>query len=144
MKARKRIALVAHDSRKSAMASWADRNKAILSQHDLWATGTTGALIGERTGLSVTRLMSGPQGGDQQLGAMIAEGKIDLLIFFTDPLAALPHDVDVKALLRVSTLHETVIACNRATSDFILQSPLLNQPYDATDNDAAGSTEARP
>jgi len=143
MQARKRIALVAHDSRKPAMASWADRNKAVLGQHDLWATGTTGGLIAERTGLAVTRLMSGPQGGDQQLGAMIAEGKIDVLIFFTDPLAALPHDVDVKALLRVSTLHETVIACNRATSDFILQSPLLNQPYNADDNGAAGSTEAQ-
>lgn len=143
MKARKRIALVAHDSRKAAMASWANRNKAILDQHDLWATGTTGALIADRTGLALTRLMSGPQGGDQQLGAMIAEGKIDLLIFFTDPLAALPHDVDVKALLRVSTLHETVIACNRATSDFILQSPLLNQPYDPADTGAAGSTEVQ-
>ncbi len=126
------------------MACWTDRNKAVLAQHDLWATGTTGGLIAERTGLDVTRLMSGPQGGDQQLGAMIAEGKIDLLIFFTDPLAALPHDVDVKALLRVSTLHETVIACNRATSDFILQSPLLNQPYDPADNGGAGSIEARP
>ncbi len=144
MKARKRIALVAHDSRKTAITNWADRNKAVLGQHDLWATGTTGALIADRTGLSVTRLMSGPQGGDQQLGAMIAEGKIDLLVFFTDPLAALPHDVDVKALLRVSTLHETVIACNRATSDFILRSPLLNQPYDANNNGAAGSAEARP
>lgn len=144
MNARKRIALVAHDSRKAAMASWANRNKAVLGRHDLWATGTTGALIADRTGLALTRLMSGPQGGDQQLGAMIAEGKIDLLIFFTDPLAALPHDVDVKALLRVSTLHETVIACNRATSDFILQSPLLNQPYHPADNDGAGSTEARP
>ncbi len=144
MKARKRIALVAHDSRKSAMASWANQNKTVLGQHDLWATGTTGALIADRTGLDVTRLMSGPQGGDQQLGAMIAEGKIDVLIFFTDPLAALPHDVDVKALLRVSTLHETVIACNRATSDFILQSPLLNQPYEAIDTGAVEPTEARP
>ena len=105
------------------------RNAAALARHDLWGTGTTGKVVSEKTGLPVQRLKSGPLGGDQELGAMIANGNLDVLIFFTDPLAALPHDVDVKALLRVSTLHQVAVACNRATADFILQSALFDQDY---------------
>lgn len=129
MNPRKRIALVAHDSQKPAIVKWAQDNKAALSQHDLWGTGTTGGLVAEKTGLPVTLLKSGPLGGDLQLGAMIAEQRMDILIFFTDPLAALPHDVDVKALLRISTLHQTVIACNRATADFVMRSVLIDEAY---------------
>ncbi len=135
MSPRKRIALVAHDSRKPRMVGWARRNAGVLQHHDLWGTGTTGGLVAEATGLPVTRLMSGPQGGDQQLGAMIAEGRLDVLVFFTDPLAALPHDVDVKALLRISTLHQTVLACNEATADFVLSSSLLDAHYAAPTHD---------
>ena len=129
MQPRKRIALVAHDSQKPAIVAWAKENKLELARHDLWGTGTTGGLIAEATELDVTLLKSGPLGGDQQLGAMIAEHRMDILIFFTDPLAALPHDVDVKALLRISTLHQTVIACNRATADFVMRSELVAAPY---------------
>lgn len=128
MSATKRIALVAHDNQKSGMVAWATANRDALSRHALWGTGTTGGLIAEATGLEVTRLKSGPLGGDQQLGAMIAEDKLDILIFFTDPLSAHPHDVDVKALLRISTLKEVVLACNAATADFILASRLIDAP----------------
>ena len=100
-----------------------------LAKHDLLATGTTGALISEELGLPVHRFLSGPLGGDQQVGAAIAEGKIDAVMFFWDPLEPHPHDVDVKALLRVAVVHNVTIACNRATADFVLSSPLMNQPY---------------
>lgn len=119
---RKRIALVAHDRKKPEMVAWARDHAAILARHRLWGTGTTGSLIARETGLDITLLQSGPLGGDQQLGAMIAEGALDALVFFTDPLSAMPHDVDVKALLRISTLKETVIACNRATADCVIRS----------------------
>lgn len=127
MEARKRIALVAHDSRKPAIVDWASRNRSRLSRHDLWGTGTTGGQVTDATGLAVSLLKSGPLGGDQQLGAMIAEGRLDILIFFTDPVATLPHDVDVKALIRISILHQTVIACNSATADFVMGSALIEQ-----------------
>ena len=129
MVARKRIALVAHDAQKSAMTDWAHRHRVTLARHALWGTGTTGALVARETGLEVTLLKSGPLGGDQQLGAMIADGALDVLIFFTDPLTAVPHDVDVKALLRISTLMQIVVACNAATADFVLASSLLDAPY---------------
>ncbi len=129
MKPRKRIALVAHDCQKDAIIAWAKKEVTSLSQHELWATGTTGSRVAEATGLKINLLKSGPMGGDQQLGAMIAEGRLDVLIFFTDPLASLPHDVDVKALMRISTLHQTAIACNRATADFVMRSALLDSAY---------------
>ncbi|MGH1352227.1 MAG: methylglyoxal synthase [Methyloligellaceae bacterium] len=126
MPSTKNIALVAHDAKKDAMTEWAKRNADILSQHNLWATGTTGSRIAEATKLKIECLKSGPLGGDQQLGAMIAEGRLDILIFFTDPLSAMPHDVDVKALMRISTLYETAMACNEKTADYILTSPILS------------------
>jgi methylglyoxal synthase len=129
MNARKRIALIAHDNRKGDLLAWARFNRGTLAKHDLLATGTTGALISEELGLPVHRFLSGPLGGDQQVGAAIAEGKIDAVMFFWDPLEPHPHDVDVKALLRVAVVHNITIACNRATADFVLSSPLMNQPY---------------
>lgn len=140
MAARKRIALVAHDGMKPAMVAWAKRNREILSRHDLFGTGTTGGKVAEGTGLTVTRLKSGPLGGDQQLGAMIADGALDVLIFFTDPLTAMPHDVDVKALLRISTLEQVVIACNAATADFIVASDMLDQPYAPQDGESVSNS----
>lgn len=121
----KRIALVAHDKKKAEMVEWATENRDRLRPHKLIGTGTTGGLVAKETGLEIELLKSGPLGGDQQLGAMIADGELDVLIFFTDPLTLMPHDVDVKALIRVSTLYQTVIACNRATADAVIQSPFL-------------------
>ncbi|MEQ8442703.1 MAG: methylglyoxal synthase [Alphaproteobacteria bacterium] len=130
----KRIALVAHDEKKAEMVEWARDNVDILGRHKIWGTGTTGRLVAEQTGLEISLLKSGPMGGDQQLGAMIVDGELDVLIFFTDPLSALPHDVDVKALLRVSTLYQTVIACNRATADFVIHSRMFEKaPAHGTD-----------
>ena len=126
---RKRIALIAHDNRKADLLAWAKFNRGTLAEHELLATGTTGGLIADELGLPVTRFLSGPLGGDQQVGAAIAEGKIDGVIFFWDPLEPHPHDVDVKALLRVAVVHNIVIACNRATADFVLSSPLMREKY---------------
>lgn len=126
---RKRIALVAHDNKKRDLMEWVEFNKALLKEHHLIATGTTGKIVEERLGINVTRLFSGPLGGDQQLGALIAEGKIDIIIFFWDPLETQPHDSDVKALLRIAVAWNTVIACNRSTADFILTSPLMHDDY---------------
>lgn len=116
-----RIGLVAHDDKKQDMAEWAAANRAALAGHLLYGTGTTGGRVRQETGLEVTLLKSGPLGGDQQLGAMIAEGQLDALIFFIDPLTALPHDVDVKALTRLATLYNTLFACNPATADAVLK-----------------------
>jgi methylglyoxal synthase len=129
MEVRKRVALVAHDNKKEDLLDWARFNQGTLSRHQLLGTGTTGRLIHSRLGLEVERLLSGPMGGDQQLGAMIAEGKLDVLIFFWDPLEPHPHDTDVKALLRIAVLYNIPTACNRATADFIVSSHLMAEPY---------------
>jgi len=129
MAARKRVALIAHDNRKADMLEWARYNSATLAEHELYATGTTGALIAAELGLDVTLFLSGPLGGDQQVGAAIAEGRIDFVVFFWDPLEPQPHDVDVKALLRIAVVYNTPIACNRSTADFLLSSPLMDEHY---------------
>jgi methylglyoxal synthase len=119
---RKRIALVAHDGQKQSLMDWAGYNRAILIEHDIWATGTTGALIEQVLGV--------PLGGDQQVGALIVEGKIDFLMFFWDPLQPQPHDPDVKALLRMAVVWNVPVACDRATADFIISSPLMHGEYE--------------
>ena len=120
-----RICLIAHDARKDDIVEWAKFNLGSLSHCALWATKTTGELIRNQTGLEITCLLSGPLGGDSQVGTMIAEGRLDLVVFFWDPLSPQPHDVDVKALLRLAVLHNVPIACNRATADFVISSPLF-------------------
>jgi len=137
MAARKRIALVAHDNCKEDLLDWVSYNKGTLDRHRLYATGTTGRLLSEGVGLEIHRLLSGPLGGDQQLGAMIANGDLDALIFFWDPLEPLPHDTDVKALLRIAVLYNILTACNRATADFIVSSPLLADEYERRQVDLA-------
>ena len=132
MSARKSIALIGHDNRKSDLLEWALFNRDTLAAHDLYATGTTGGLLAQDLGLPVHRFLSGPLGGDQQVGAAIAEGRIDLVVFFWDPLEPHPHDVDVKALLRIAVVYNVPMACNRATADFVLSSPLLNHEYRQT------------
>ena len=121
----KTIALIAHDNKKSEIIEWAKNNKEILSKHELCGTGTTSRLVSEATGLTVKGYKSGPLGGDQQIGAKIAEGLIDAVIFFWDPLQAQPHDPDVKALLRIAVVYDIPIATNKATADYIIHSPLL-------------------
>jgi len=127
---RKRIALIAHDRMKKDLIEWAEFNKGTLSRHELYATGTTGMLIEERTNLKVQKFKSGPLGGDQQIGAKIAEGEIDILIFFWDPLEPLAHDVDIKALIRLATVYNIPVAINRSTADFLISSPLFEQEYE--------------
>lgn len=130
MNHRKRIALVAHDGQKQSLVDWAQYNKAILVEHEIWATGTTGTLMEKALGIAVHKLQSGPLGGDQQIGAMIVEGKIDFLMFFWDPLEPQPHDPDVKALLRMAVVWNVPVACDRATADFIISSPLMHTKYE--------------
>jgi methylglyoxal synthase len=122
---RHRIALVAHDNKKADLIEWAQFNRGSLSRHDLVATGTTGLLLHDKVGLDVKRMQSGPLGGDMQIGALITEGDIDLLIFFWDPLEPQPHDPDVRALLRIAVVYNTPTACNRATADFLISSPMF-------------------
>lgn len=130
MKKKKNIALIAHDNKKTDLLEWARFNKGSLSKHRLYATGTTGNLLINELGLEIHKFKSGPLGGDQQVGAKIADGKIDYLIFFWDPLEPQPHDVDVKALLRVAVVYNIPTACNRASADFMISSQLMDEEYD--------------
>ena len=124
-KTTKTIALIAHDNKKAEMVNWALKNKETLAGYDLCGTGTTAKLVAEATDLTVKRYLSGPLGGDQQIGAKVAEGKIDMVIFFWDPLESQPHDPDVKALLRIAVVYDIPIATNRATADYVIHSELL-------------------
>ncbi len=122
---KKNIALIAHDNKKADLVEWCDFNKGTLDLHNLYATGGTGKKISEKTGLETCLLKDGSHGGDMEIGAMIANEKLDYLIFFWDPLKSMPHDVDVKALLRIAVLYNVPTACNRATADLIISSPLF-------------------
>jgi methylglyoxal synthase len=139
--ARKRIALVAHDNKKQDLLEWACFNRELLVQHDLFATGTTGKMLSEQLDAPVVCMQSGPLGGDQQIGARIAEGGIDLLVFFWDPLSPQPHDPDVKALLRIAVVWNIPVACDRATADYVISSPLMREPYQRRQPDYSAHTQ---
>ena len=126
----KNIALIAHDGKKPVLIQWCEDNKEILKNHNLCGTGTTARMISDKTGLTVKGYNSGPLGGDQQIGAKIVEGRIDLIVFFSDPLTAQPHDPDVKALIRIAQVYDIPIAVNKASADFMIKSDLMNKSYD--------------
>jgi methylglyoxal synthase len=130
MNAKKKIALVAHDNMKKALLEWALFNRDLLVGHELYATGSTGGLLAEAMKVKVNCFKSGPLGGDQQIGAKITEGDIDMVVFFWDPLEPHPHDVDVKALLRIAVVYNIPIACNRSSADFVISSHLMHEPYE--------------
>jgi methylglyoxal synthase len=130
MRRRKEIALVAHDDKKEELVEWAKCNCEVLTEHSLYATGTTGQILKSRVGLDVTQLECGPLGGDQQIGSRISEGQIDFVIFFSDPLEPQAHDPDAKALLRIAVVWNIPVACNRASADFIISSPLMSREYE--------------
>ncbi|MES1214669.1 MAG: methylglyoxal synthase [Bacteroidota bacterium] len=143
LSSRKKIALVAHDNKKADLTEWVVYNKTTLSKHRLYATGTTGTILEEALDQPITKLLSGPLGGDQQIGSRIAEGKIDVLIFFWDPMEAQPHDPDIKALLRVAVTWNIPIACDRATADFLLTSPLMHIEYETVLPDFSAYTNRK-
>jgi methylglyoxal synthase len=126
----KKIALVAHDNKKRDLTEWAKYNRDLLARHKVYATGTTGKVLEQELGFPITMLQSGPLGGDLQIGAKIADGEIDFLIFFWDPLEPMPHDPDVKALLRMAVVWNIPLACNRTSADFMISTPLMNGEYD--------------
>ena len=130
MQQQKRIAMIAHDNKKEAMLAWARYNRELLAKHTLYATGTTGRILSEELDLEIHRFASGPLGGDQQVGAKIVDGEIDFIIFFWDPLEPHPHDVDVKALLRIAMVYNIPTACNRSTADFVISSALMDEEYE--------------
>ena len=138
---KKKIVLVAHDEKKQDLLTWARFNQALLKQHELYATGTTGTLLQQELGVDIHKLQSGPLGGDQQIGAKIATGEIDMLIFFWDPLTTQPHNADVQALLRLAVVWNVPVACNRASADFMITSPLLSNTYQRVLPDYQGYTQ---
>ncbi len=141
MKEKKKIALVAHDNKKHDLLEWAKYNKDLLAKHKLYATGTTGTLLEQELDVEINKLQSGPLGGDQQIGAKIADGEVDFIIFFWDPLEPHPHDPDVKALLRIAMVWNIPVACNRSSADFMISSPLMSEEYDRIVPDYKGYRE---
>lgn len=143
MSSRKTIALIAHDNKKATMLEWVRVNRDVLAMHNLCGTGTTASILAKETGLPIQAYYSGPLGGDQQIGSRIAEGEIDCVIFFSDPLTAQPHDPDVKALLRIAQVYDIVIANNPATADFVISSPFMTSAYHREVDDFRGSVQDR-